>query len=103
VVNRAPHGFIFLFVINKLRIDNEILHLHLRVDVPDGRYTLVPEGGDKCADEELQCMDVAQDLDQVQKGPRPTLQSKTSPGSLILFFKIMHLCFAMIVHLRFRS
>jgi hypothetical protein len=30
-----------------------MLHLHLRVDLLDGRYTLVPEGGDKGADEEL--------------------------------------------------
>jgi hypothetical protein len=70
--------------------------LHLRVDLPDGRYTLVPEGGDECADEELQCVDVAQDLDQVQKGPRPTLPSKASPGSLTLSFKnyAIVLCYA---------
>jgi hypothetical protein len=79
------------------------LHLHLRVDLPDGIYALVLEGGDECADEELQCVDVAQDLDQVQKGPRPTLPSKASPGPLIPFFKITPLCFAIIVHLRFRS
>jgi hypothetical protein len=31
-----------------------MLHVHLRVDLADGRYTLVPEGGDEGADEELQ-------------------------------------------------
>jgi hypothetical protein len=38
--------------------------LHPRVDLPDGRYTLVPEGGDEGADKELHYVDVAQDLDQ---------------------------------------
>jgi hypothetical protein len=45
------------------------LHLHPRVDLPDGRHTLVPEGGDEGADEELQYVDVAQDLDQNTEGP----------------------------------
>jgi hypothetical protein len=72
--------------------------LHLRVDLPDGRYTLVPEGGDEDGVEELQYVDVAQDLDQVQKGPRTTLPAKASPGSLTPPFKIMQLSFAMIVY-----
>jgi hypothetical protein len=76
------------------------LHWHPRVDLPDGKYTLVPEGGDEGVDKELQYVDVAQDLDQVQKGPMPTLPVKAIPGSLTLSFKIMQLCFAMIVHLR---
>jgi hypothetical protein len=57
------------------------LHLHPRVDLPEGSYTLVPEGGDAGADGELQYVDVAQDLDQVLKDPRPTLPAKESPGS----------------------
>jgi hypothetical protein len=36
-----------------------MLHLHLRVGLSDGRRTLVPEGGNEGADEELQYMDVA--------------------------------------------
>jgi hypothetical protein len=79
------------------------LHLHLRVDLPDGRYTFMPKGGDEGADVELQHVFVAQGLDKVQKGPRPTLPVKASPGLLTPSFKIMQLCFAMIVHLRFRS
>jgi hypothetical protein len=79
------------------------LHLHLRVELSASRRTLVPEGGDEGADEELQYMDVTQDLDPSPEGPRPTLPAKTSPGSLVPSFKILHLCFAMIVHLRFRS
>jgi hypothetical protein len=35
--------------------------LHLRVDLSDGRYTLVPEGGDEGADEEMHYVDVAVD------------------------------------------
>jgi hypothetical protein len=52
------------------------LHLHPRVDLPDGRYTLVPKGGDKGADEELQYVDVAQDLDQSPEGPKANLASE---------------------------
>jgi hypothetical protein len=49
------------------------LHLHLRVDLPDGRYTLMPEGEDGGADEGLQYVDVAQDVDQSPKGPKANL------------------------------
>jgi hypothetical protein len=55
------------------------LHLHLRVDLPDGRYTLVPEGGDEGADEELPYMDVAQGLDQSREGPKANLASVGKP------------------------
>jgi hypothetical protein len=55
------------------------LHLHPRVDLPDGRYTLVPEGGDEGADKELQYVDVAQDLDQSPAGPKANLASDGKP------------------------
>jgi hypothetical protein len=55
------------------------LHLHPRVDFPDGRYTLVPEGGDEGADEELHCVDVDQDLDQSPEGPKANLASEGKP------------------------
>jgi hypothetical protein len=50
--------------------------LHLQVDFPDGRLTLVPEGGDEGADEELQYVDVAQDSDQSPEGPKANLASE---------------------------
>jgi hypothetical protein len=53
--------------------------LHLRVDLSDGRHTLVPEGGDEGADEELQYVDVAQDLDPSLEGPKANLASKGKP------------------------
>jgi hypothetical protein len=53
--------------------------VHLRVDLPDGRYTLVPEGGDEGADEELQYVDVAQDLKQSPEGPKANLASEGKP------------------------
>jgi hypothetical protein len=62
------------------------LHLHLRVDLPDGSYTLVPEGGDEGVDSELQYVDVAQDLDQSREGPKANLASE---GNL----RIIHLPF----------
>jgi hypothetical protein len=55
------------------------LHVHLRVDLPDGRYTLVPKGGDEGADEELQHVFVAQGLDQSPEGPKANLASEGKP------------------------
>jgi hypothetical protein len=55
------------------------LHLHLRVDLSDGRSTLVPEGGDEGADKELQYVDVAQDLDPIPGGPKASLASEGKP------------------------
>jgi hypothetical protein len=52
------------------------LHLHLRVDLSDGRRTFVPEGGDEGADEELQYVDVAQELDPCPEGPQANLASE---------------------------
>jgi hypothetical protein len=53
--------------------------LHLRVDLLDGRYTLVPEGGDEAADEELQYGDVAQDLGQSPERPKANFSSEGKP------------------------
>jgi hypothetical protein len=53
--------------------------VHLRVDLPDGRHTLVPEGGDECANEELQYVDVAQDLEQSPEGPKADLANEGKP------------------------
>jgi hypothetical protein len=39
----------------------------------------VPKGGDEGADEELQSMDVAQDLDQSPEGPKANLASEGKP------------------------
>jgi hypothetical protein len=63
----------------------------------------VPEGGDKGADEELQYVDVAQNLDPSPEGPKASLASEGKPRIINPIFQIMQLCFAMIVHLRFRS
>jgi hypothetical protein len=55
------------------------LHSHLRVELSAGRRTLVPEGGDEGADEELHYVDVAQDLDQSPEGPKANLASEGKP------------------------
>jgi hypothetical protein len=55
------------------------VHLHLRVELSAGRRTLVPEGGDEGADEELQYVDVAQDLDPSPEGPKANLASEGKP------------------------
>jgi hypothetical protein len=46
----------------------------------------VPEGGDEGADEELQYVDVAQDLDPSPKGPKDNLASKGKPRIINLVF-----------------
>jgi hypothetical protein len=56
--------------------------LHLRVDLPDSRYTLVPEGGDEGADEELQHVFVAQGLDPSSEGLKANLASEGKPRSI---------------------
>jgi hypothetical protein len=43
------------------------------VDLSDGGCTLVPEGEKEGADEELQHVDVAQDLDPSPEGPKVNL------------------------------
>jgi hypothetical protein len=53
--------------------------VHLRVDLSDGRYALVPEGGEGGADKELQYVDVAQGLDQSPEGPKANLASEGKP------------------------
>jgi hypothetical protein len=62
--------------------------LHPRVDLPDGRCTRVPEGGDGGADGDVHNVAVEQDLDQSLKGPKATLPAKASLGSLNLFLKL---------------
>jgi hypothetical protein len=55
------------------------LHVHLRVDLSAGRRTLVPEEGDEGADNELLCVDVAQDLDPSTEGPKANLAIEGKP------------------------
>ena len=56
-----------------------MLYLYPRVDLSDGSYTLVPEGGDEGAVGELPYVDVAQDLDQSPEGPKANLASEGKP------------------------
>jgi hypothetical protein len=56
--------------------------LHLRVDRPDGRCTLVQEEGDEGADEELQHLFIAQGLDQSPEGPKANLSNKGKPRNI---------------------
>jgi hypothetical protein len=55
------------------------VHLHLRVGLANGRFTLVPKGWDEGADEELPYVDGAQGLDQSPEGPKAKLASEGKP------------------------
>ena len=55
------------------------MHLHPRVDLPDGSRTLVPEGGDEGADGDVHYVAVEQDLDQSLEGPKANLASEGKP------------------------
>jgi hypothetical protein len=79
------------------------LHLHLRVDLSGDRRTFVPEGGNEGADEELPCVDVAQDLDPTPEGPKANLAGEGKSRIINPVFYNYAIMFAMIVHLRFRS
>jgi hypothetical protein len=68
------------------------LHLHLHVDLSASGRTLVPEGGDKGAEKEMPCVNVAQDLDPSPEGPKANHAIEGKPESLTPYFKIMQLC-----------
>jgi hypothetical protein len=79
------------------------LHLHPRVDLSDGSYTRVPEGGDGGADGDVHHVVVEQDMDQSSEGPKANLASEGKPRIINVVFKIYAIIIAMIVHLLLRS
>jgi hypothetical protein len=79
------------------------LHLHPRVDLPNGSCTHVPEGGDGGTDRDVHHIIVEQDLDQSPEGPKANLAIEGKPRIINPDSKIYAITVAMIVHLRFRS
>jgi hypothetical protein len=63
----------------------------------------VPEGRNEGADEELPCVDIAQDLDPSSEGPKANLAGEGKPWIINPVSKIYAIIDAMIVHLHFRS
>jgi hypothetical protein len=57
--------------------------LHPCVDLPDGSYTLVPEGGDGGTDGDVHYVAVEQDLDQSPEGPKANLAKEGKPQFII--------------------
>jgi hypothetical protein len=49
------------------------------VDLPDGSYTLVSEGGDEGADGDVHYVIVEQGMDQSPKGPKTNLTNEGKP------------------------
>jgi hypothetical protein len=60
--------------------------MHPRVDLTNGSYTVVLEGGDERGHGELQYVDVAQDLDQIPKGPTAHLADEGKPWIIDSYF-----------------
>jgi hypothetical protein len=63
----------------------------------------VPEGANEGAEEELQYVDVAQDLEPSTEGPKANLASEGKPQIINPVFSNYAIMFATIVHLHFRS
>jgi hypothetical protein len=57
--------------------------LRPRVDLPDGSYTLMPEGWDEGADGDVHYVAVEKDLDQRPEGPKPNLANEAKPRFII--------------------
>jgi hypothetical protein len=66
--------------------------MHPRVDLPDGSYTLVPEGGDEGADGDVHYVVVEQDLDQSPRGPKANLANEGKPGSSLTHIVSLNIC-----------
>jgi hypothetical protein len=57
--------------------------MHPRVEIFDGRHTLVPEGGDEGADRNVHYVAVEQDLDQRPEGTKANLANEGKPRFII--------------------
>jgi hypothetical protein len=66
------------------------LHLHPRVELPDGSCTRVAEGGDEGVDRDVHDIAVEQDLDQSPEGPKANLTSEGKPQ--IINPDLLNLC-----------
>jgi hypothetical protein len=63
-----------------------------RVELPDGNYTLVLEGGEEGADGDVHYMTVDQDLDQSLEKPKDSYADEGKNQSInLILFKIMQL------------
>jgi hypothetical protein len=49
------------------------------MEIPDGSYTLVPEGGDKKADGDVHYVIIDQDLDQSLEEPKAIFDDQGKP------------------------
>jgi hypothetical protein len=77
--------------------------MHPRLDLPDGTYTLMPDGGDEGANGDVHYVVVEQDLDQSPEGPKANLTNEGKPRFIInpyCLFKYLQLSLFMNVLLR---
>jgi hypothetical protein len=59
------------------------LYLHPHVDLPEGSYTLVPEGGDEGAHGDVHYVAIEQDLGQSPEGPKASFANEGKPQFII--------------------
>ena len=78
--------------------------MHFRVELPDGRYTLVPEGGSEGVGGELHYVGIEQDLDQSPEEPAANFASEGKHrfiiNPILVLFKVSQLSLLMYAHLR---
>ena len=57
-----------------------MLHMHPRVELPDGSYTLVPDSGEEGADEEVNYVELNQD--QAPEDPQASFANEGKHRSM---------------------
>ena len=73
-----------------------MLHMHPRVELPDGSYTLIPEVGAEGADGDVHNVEVNQDLDQSPEEPKANHADEGKHRIITTFSKFLcnYLCYA---------
>jgi hypothetical protein len=66
--------------------------MHPCVDLPDGSYMLMPEGGDGGVDRDVHYITVEQDLDQSPEGPKANLANEGKPRFIINPYCSLNIC-----------
>ena len=79
------------------------MHMHVRVGLPDGSYTLVPKEEDEGADGELHYVTAEQDPDQSSEEPQASCadegKHRFTINPFFNYFQFLNLCLIIYVYL----